>query len=47
MGGDLPGIAPWIAQHRAPVSVRHVCRMLDDEGSCLYRALADTIGVST
>src|SRR5712671_2079568 len=39
MGGDLPSITPWIAHRRAPVSVWHVCRMLDDEGSCFYRAL--------
>ncbi len=45
MGGDLPSITPWVAHRRAPVSVRHVCRMLDYEGSCLYRALTDTIGV--
>src|SRR5215475_11653074 len=45
MGGDLPSIPPWIAHRCAPVSVRHVCRMLDDDGPCFYCALIDAIGI--
>src|SRR5882757_322127 len=45
MGGDLPSVTPRLAHRRASASVWHVCRMLDDAGSCFYCALTDTIGV--
>jgi len=45
MGGDLPSVTPRIAHRRASISVWHVCRTLDDAGSCFYCALTDTIGV--
>jgi hypothetical protein len=45
MGSDLPHVAPRISDHRAPVSVRHVLRLLDQFGTAIQRAPKRQVGV--